>query len=237
MQSLGFSFIQGSEKESEGNYKKKKITNSDLNKTRKKGGSSNNSISKKRLLKLVESMSNRMDDDDSDHEGTKHLEEMKKNLGKLLPPPMMQSRQEASSQNDENDEDENDEYYDDKNIQFQALSKQVHNGSSISSPQQSVEGFNTVVTHNGKVNSIMNTNSLGFQQYIPNSKNMSAAHDLVHGTKDELLEKLNYMIHLLEEQQDEKTGQVTEELILYCFLGVFVIFMVDSFARAGKYVR
>jgi len=55
--------------------------------------------------------------------------------------------------------------------------------------------------------------------------------------KDELLEKLNYMIHLLEEQQDEKTGHVTEEVILYSFLGIFIIFIIDSFARAGKYVR
>ena len=45
------------------------------------------------------------------------------------------------------------------------------------------------------------------------------------------------MIHLLEEQQDEKTNNVTEELVLYLFLGVFVIFIVDSFARAGKYKR
>lgn len=55
--------------------------------------------------------------------------------------------------------------------------------------------------------------------------------------KDELLKKINYMIHLLEEQKDVRTGHVTEELILYSFLGVFVIFVVDSFARAGKYVR
>jgi len=54
---------------------------------------------------------------------------------------------------------------------------------------------------------------------------------------NELIKKLNYMIHLLEEQQDEKTDNVTEELILYLFLGVFVIFVVDSFARAGKYTR
>ena len=58
-----------------------------------------------------------------------------------------------------------------------------------------------------------------------------------NANKDPLLEKLNYMIHLLEEQQDEKTGHVIEELILYSFLGVFLIFIVDSFARAGKYTR
>ena len=54
---------------------------------------------------------------------------------------------------------------------------------------------------------------------------------------DILMEKLNYMIKLLEEQQDERTGNVTEELILYSFLGIFIIFIVDSFARVGKYVR
>ena len=52
-----------------------------------------------------------------------------------------------------------------------------------------------------------------------------------------LLQKLNYMISLLEEQQDEKTNNVTEEVILYSFLGIFIIFVVDSFARVGKYVR
>jgi hypothetical protein len=52
-----------------------------------------------------------------------------------------------------------------------------------------------------------------------------------------LLEKINYMIHLLEEQQSEKTSNITEEFILYTFLGVFIIFIVDSFARSGKYTR
>ena len=55
--------------------------------------------------------------------------------------------------------------------------------------------------------------------------------------EDELMKKLNYMIHLLEENKDEKTNNVTEELVLYLFLGVFTIFVVDSFARAGKYTR
>jgi hypothetical protein len=55
--------------------------------------------------------------------------------------------------------------------------------------------------------------------------------------ESQLLEKLNYMIYLLEEQKDEKTGQVTEELILYVFLGVFVLFVLDSFFKTGKYSR
>ena len=72
-----------------------------------------------------------------------------------------------------------------------------------------------------------------YKQHVPYYNQMSQS----TGNKDELLEKLNYMIHLLEEQQDDKTGHVTEEIILYSFLGVFMIFIVDSFARAGKYVR
>lgn len=55
--------------------------------------------------------------------------------------------------------------------------------------------------------------------------------------QDKLTEKINYMIHLLEQQQSEKTDNVMEEFVLYMFLGVFVIFTVDSFTRAGRYVR
>jgi hypothetical protein len=54
---------------------------------------------------------------------------------------------------------------------------------------------------------------------------------------DILLQKLNYMITLLEDQQDEKTNNVTEEVVLYSFLGIFIIFIADTFVRAGKYVR
>jgi hypothetical protein len=54
---------------------------------------------------------------------------------------------------------------------------------------------------------------------------------------NKLLTKLNYIIHLLEEQHNEKTNHITEELILYLFLGLFILFVLDSFARASKYQR
>ena len=56
-------------------------------------------------------------------------------------------------------------------------------------------------------------------------------------TNQVLIDKLNYMINLLEEQQDERTNNVTEEVILYSFLGVFIIFVVDGFARVTRYTR
>ena len=59
-----------------------------------------------------------------------------------------------------------------------------------------------------------------------------------HGMdQDELMRKMNYIIYMLEEQKNEKTDNIMEELVLYTFLGVFVIFVVDSFAKVGKYVR
>jgi len=71
-------------------------------------------------------------------------------------------------------------------------------------------------------------------QYMPSVFQPSTA---APENRDILLQKLDHIISLLEDQHDEKTGHVTEELVLYCFLGVFIIFIVDSFARAGKYVR
>lgn len=56
-------------------------------------------------------------------------------------------------------------------------------------------------------------------------------------TDDRLMEKINYMVRLLEEHQLEKTNNITEEFILYTLLGVFVIYVVDSFSRSGKYMR
>jgi len=53
----------------------------------------------------------------------------------------------------------------------------------------------------------------------------------------DMTQQIAYMIQLLEEQRDEKTGHVTEEIILYLFLGIFVIFVVDTFVKTGRYSR
>jgi len=76
-----------------------------------------------------------------------------------------------------------------------------------------------------------------YEQFVPHMDAMTASLGNNSAGSGALIEKLNYIIHMLEEKRDEKTGHVMEELVLYCFLGVFVIFVVDSFARAGKYVR
>ena len=88
----------------------------------------------------------------------------------------------------------------------------------------------------------------GYNSNTPNVQSSNPTNRLYHQmnynqasnvapTQDVLLQKLNYMISLLEDQQDEKTNNVTEEVVLYSFLGIFIIFIVDSFAKVGKYVR
>lgn len=104
----------------------------------------------------------------------------------------------------------------DKNL---GVSENSENDSSVNK-----EAFNTLPSTYAKDY---------YKEYVPYYNQMSQN----SGNKDQLLEKLNYMIHLLEEQQDVKTGHVMEEIILYSFLGVFMIFIVDSFARAAKYTR
>ena len=127
----------------------------------------------------------------------------------LPKPPQLQSNKQIREnfQQQHNEEDENE-------INSQNMDEDVNQ-----------ESFNNIQTAQNYYN-----NYIPYFQNATNNANVS-------GNKDLLIEKLNYMIQLLEDQQEEKTGHITEELILYSFLGVFVIFVIDSFARAGKYVR
>ena len=72
------------------------------------------------------------------------------------------------------------------------------------------------------------------QSYNPNPAPSPAT---TYNEPDVLLRKINYMISLLEEKQDEKTNNITEEVILYSFLGIFIIFLTDTFFRAGSKYR
>ena len=111
-------------------------------------------------------------------------------------------------------------------------SEQAHIGSGFRSAQ-----YDGVVTRENFENLPSTYARQYYQQYAPYNNLSLSSSSTADVPKDEILQKMNHIIQMLEDQQDEKTGSVTEELILYCFLGVFVIFVVDSFVRAGKYVR
>ena len=100
-------------------------------------------------------------------------------------------------------------------------------------------------------NSNSNSNSSGrpttstyasqyYEQFVPYAETLAnqlaggaaSTGGSISGTNAALIEKLNYIIHMMEDKKDEKTGHVIEELVLYCFLGIFIIFIVDTFTNA-----
>lgn len=85
-------------------------------------------------------------------------------------------------------------------------------------------------------NNTSENNSSYYEHFVPNFSTTNDSQQ-INGVNNELMQKLNNILHLLEEQKDNKTSNVTEELILYLFLGVFIIYTVDSFTKVGKYTR
>lgn len=114
---------------------------------------------------------------------------------------------------------------DNEELKLQELQSAFMNDSQVR------EYYRKLVPNYNHSNFKTSENNKNYYSSDSNSSNISSDSNQV------LVEKLNYMINLLEEQQDQKTGSVTEEVVLYSFLGVFIIFVIDSFARVGKYVR
>jgi len=126
--------------------------------------------------------------------------------------------------------------------------------NSLTAPDESLyiqpPAFNTT-DHSAIKSSYGSQNSQGLgnygnykQSYEP-PKQLAARNNSYYGsmglgnsntgaTDNKIMDKINYMIHMMEEQHNEKTGNVLEEIVLYSFLGIFIIFVVDSFARSGK---
>lgn len=98
--------------------------------------------------------------------------------------------------------------------------------------------YNNSYSKNFYANNTMNSNLNSNLNYnISPNMQQDTNPDISKFNNHDLLNKLNYIVYLLEEQYSEKTKYITEELILYLFLGIFIIFVLDSFAKASKYVR
>ncbi len=129
-----------------------------------------------------------------------------------------------------------------KEINFPKMEaiQQVNHASTVNNIKpENIESMNvqqsTTIDNKNLPYKGANTNTWhknDYQTFIPKLSNMNQ-----QTNTEDLSKKINYMIHLLEEQQDVKQSSLTEELVLYCFLGIFIIFLVDSFARVGRYVR
>jgi hypothetical protein len=169
------------------------------------------------------------------HNNSKTDDEEKMGLGDFNPPPKPQSsgvNKTVATENMMNMTNKN------SNIMFNTLGR---------APQPNYENSNSNLDLNDYSNygndaSIEDYYKRVIPGYNPNRNPVNkpyynVTNVVAEPNHDVLLKKLNYMISLLEDQQDEKTNNVTEEVVLYSFLGIFIIFVVDSFARAGKYVR
>lgn len=188
------------------------------------------SINSNDLVKNIGSMS----DDDSDDDEYDNQENKNINNKVIFPPnPQLQLKpenleyQQGQFRENNNNDINNDGYNDNVPVQ-----RYIHKNDLLDEAVTN-DIYNSL--NNGGVG-LKNNLKEYYQNYVPNSQSITNTQELT-GSKDMLIDKLNYMIHLLEEQQEEKTGHVAEELILYSFLGVFIIFVIDSFARASKYVR
>ena len=123
-------------------------------------------------------------------------------------------------------------------VQDDAMDLQELQGVYMNNEQVKKYFKNLVPNYEGpKLNTDLNKVHHNQSRFNNNSNNSSSSIMDTGGANQVLIEKLNYMINLLEDQQDERTNNVTEEVVLYSFLGIFIIFVVDSFARVSKYVR
>jgi len=145
----------------------------------------------------------------------------------------------------DNDDDDDDNNFKDEYDKISTIVNTNSNTDIINSELQKLNSNpeNTATAANTNVNSKYSNFNDSYKanldylntQYQKESLNNSGPNATYNNTQ--LLSKLDYIIHLLEEQHNEKTNHITEELILYLFLGIFIIFVLDSFARASKYIR
>jgi hypothetical protein len=119
------------------------------------------------------------------------------------------------------------------NAQSEVLGQTPNQGLG-QNPISNNNSFNSSLLGNiAKTGDFSNFNDSYNLKYNPSSQASSS----LNYDNNKLLSKLEYIIHLLEEQHNEKTNYITEELILYLFLGIFILFVLDSFAKVTKYVR
>lgn len=170
-----------------------------------------------------------------------NIEDDENNLGDFNPPPKPDS---AGVNKTIATEQANNSLKQKNTEMFSIMNAQLPQGMSSSNEEQlllnSYNSSNNKETVDNYYKSFMPTyqNNNNNKQYYQSGYQTHSNNQMVMDTnQDILLQKLNYVIHLLEEKQDEKTNNVMEEVILYSFLGIFIIFVIDSFSKTGKYSR
>ena len=137
-------------------------------------------------------------------------------------------------------DDENNELHD---FQMPPPPQSMGVERTIENEQQEGEEGYANLEENDEVENIKDFNNTYatsyYNQYIPEQNMQSYQMPVATNTQptSSIDDKLTYLINLLEEQKIERTENITEEIILYGFLGVFVIYVVDSCVRVGKFTK
>jgi hypothetical protein len=171
-----------------------------------------------------------------------NIEEDENNLGDFNPPP----KPDSAGVNKTIATEQANNLLKQKNTEmFSIMNAQVPQGMSSSNDDQLLmNSYNNNANNKESVDNYYKSvlpnyqsNNINKQYYQSGYQTSPSSNIIMDSNQDILLQKLNYVIHLLEEKQDEKTNNVMEEVILYSFLGIFIIFVIDSFSKTGKYSR
>lgn len=163
------------------------------------------------------------------------IEEMKKNklnsdvLKKLSKPSESQISNIHENLNHIKEENESElaDYYSSELAETQELQKKLSETRIKQNLYLEGQNKDYMISNNLNMNKISNATNNDYS----NNNNLGGY------TNAEILTKLNHIIGLFEEQKEIKTNQKNEEIVLYCFLGIFVIYVLDSFVYIGKYSR
>ena len=220
--------------------KKRLALNSNHNKTQKRTAFTNMDFNPEKVNSVLQSIHNNSTDNElgdfnpKRNQATPSSVSQYKPLNPLAPPTSMKSLLEDTDNKEgmRNRHDDNliPKPIDNDEMDLQNLQSAFLNDAQVKAYYKKlVPGYQNKTSQNENNKAYYPDSQLNTME--PNGyMNMNINNDV-------LLNKINYMINLLEDQQDERTNNVTEEVVLYSFLGIFIIFVVDSFARVGKYTR
>lgn len=233
MFSSSFAYLDETENLSNNNLNNNSKTNKQLQNKTKKRKLTKEIKKNNKVENFITSLRETFSDSDSDDDLIFNKEQQQNQNKHFLPNPILQSQKNSLPISKQNYKD-----YNEINNKLINNDNNSDKNSDIDDNDITKEEFTNYLQGETNNINIPNENhpSNHWIPYFTQATNQRTA-NLEDINQSELLNKLNYLIHMMEQQKEEKTGHVTEELILYSFLGVFMIFIVDSFTKVSKYSR
>lgn len=139
--------------------------------------------------------------------------------------------------NENNEDNEDDTHIKEMYANYNDLYNETTINNIRNTIMNSVKKTNSDYSEDNEISDLKNDSKSNYNENYKLNYNDFNNNNNIINNNNKLLDKIDYIIHLLEEQHNEKTNNITEELILYLFLGIFIIYVLDSFSRMSKYKR